>query len=126
MEEKIKKLASLIIMSGLGKDSPRELLVQSSIRAHFMSGLSGLVGLQARNEEMFLLGLFQNIDAILNKPMSEVMEAAIVPLGDAAVDPLLTVLREMKSREDGTLVANALRKFLLEMSEVFADEVRQI
>lgn len=70
----VRKWASLICLSGLAHDKPHEVVVQSVIRAHFAEALAPLTGLADRQADLFLMGLFSLIDAIIDRPLEEAVE----------------------------------------------------
>jgi EAL and modified HD-GYP domain-containing signal transduction protein len=76
----LKKWISLVTMAGLATEKPQELVVSSIIRANFCESLSGSVGMRERDTDLFLMGLLSMMDAILDRPMSEVLtDLAISP-----------------------------------------------
>lgn len=80
-QEQVRKLAALWTMAGLGKDSPEELLVLSITRARFCEMLAPLAGLGASQSELFLLGMFSVIDAMVGRPMADIV--AQLPMSEA-------------------------------------------
>jgi EAL and modified HD-GYP domain-containing signal transduction protein len=76
----VKKWASVVALAGLAKDQPDELVVTSLVRARFCELVAPSVGLGARAQELFLMGLFSLLDAITGRPMPEVL--ADLPLAD--------------------------------------------
>jgi len=79
-EDAVKKWASVVALAGLAKDQPDELVVTSLVRARFCELVAPSVGLGARAQELFLMGLFSLLDAITGRPMPEVL--ADLPLAD--------------------------------------------
>lgn len=73
-EAEVKKWASLIALASMGDDKPEELVVQASIRAKFCETLAADVGLSQRSQDLFLLGMLTLIDAILNRPLWEILQ----------------------------------------------------
>ncbi len=71
--KELKKLVSLMILSGLGDDKPDEIVRTSLVRAKFAELLSEESLLKARKEECFLLGLFSMLDVLMNRTMEEVL-----------------------------------------------------
>jgi EAL and modified HD-GYP domain-containing signal transduction protein len=65
----IRAFVTIIATSKLCQDKPNELLRTSVIRARFLEHIA--TELQRNKEELFMLGLFSLIDAILNNPMAE-------------------------------------------------------
>jgi c-di-GMP-related signal transduction protein len=73
-EQQIKKWASLVTLACLGQDKPGELVVQATIRARFCETLAPRCGLAHRAEELFLLGMLSLIDAIMDRPLGEILK----------------------------------------------------
>jgi EAL and modified HD-GYP domain-containing signal transduction protein len=69
----IKKWASLVALYNLGYDKPQELLTLSLIRARVCEMLGLKINMQARSADLFLMGLFSLIDALVDRPMEELM-----------------------------------------------------
>jgi c-di-GMP-related signal transduction protein len=69
----VKKWVSLVAMSGLAKDKPEELAVNSLIRASFCEQIASEIGYADKGSEFFLMGMFSLIDAIMDKPMCEIL-----------------------------------------------------
>jgi EAL and modified HD-GYP domain-containing signal transduction protein len=75
-----KKWASLVALSGLGEDKPEELLLNSMLRAKFCEFLASKVDMKDSTPDLFLLGMFSNIDAFIDRPIEEISEE--LPLSD--------------------------------------------
>jgi EAL and modified HD-GYP domain-containing signal transduction protein len=73
-EKQIKKWASLIVLTSLGSDKSEELMLRALIRAGFCESLASRIGLPERAEDFFLTGLFSLIDAILDRPLAELLK----------------------------------------------------
>lgn len=69
----VKKWVSLATLTGLASDKPEELVVNSLVRARLCEELAPKVGVADRGSELFLMGLFSTIDAIVGRPMSEIL-----------------------------------------------------
>jgi EAL and modified HD-GYP domain-containing signal transduction protein len=89
---KVKKWLSLIALSSMGNDKTEELVVASLIRAHFCELMAPKAGLQDRAAEVFLMGLFSMLDALLDQPMPEILaklpiseDIKLALLGDESV-----------------------------------------
>jgi c-di-GMP-related signal transduction protein len=82
----VKKWASVAALSGLGIDKPFELVVTSVLRARFCELLAAAAGLQHRAADAFLMGLFSMMDALLGRPLAEVV--AQLPVADDVRDAL--------------------------------------
>ncbi|MBF0558229.1 MAG: HDOD domain-containing protein [Nitrospirae bacterium] len=70
----LKRMVSLILLSQAAVNKPEELIKSSCIKARFCEGLGHASTSTKIKSELFLLGLFAHIDAILDQPMSMVME----------------------------------------------------
>lgn len=78
-EREFKKWLSLLSLAELTTDKPTELLNLSLIRARFCEMAAPLLGYSHRNEDLFLMGLFSLLDAILDRPLDEVLAAIPMP-----------------------------------------------
>ncbi len=103
-----RKWVALVVMVGLGSDQPQELLLSSLLRANLAELLAPLVGRTQQQTELFLTGLFSQVDALVGRPLDEVVDA--VRLGgdvrEALVDhtgPLGTVLEAVAAYEQGDM-----------------------
>ena len=72
-EKEIRKWISLILLAAMGEDKPEELVVQAVIRAKFCELMAHRVGLDHRGEDLFLMGMFSLLDAILDRPLPELL-----------------------------------------------------
>ena len=73
-EEELKKWASLIAMAAMGADKPPELVVSVIVRAVFCESLAPRIGMMNRSNDLFLLGMMSLIDAVLDRPLPEILE----------------------------------------------------
>jgi len=105
-EKEIRRFISLATMSKLAVDKPNEIIRVSSIRGKFCE----LLGKEAPNKidssELFMVGMFSFLDAIIDQPMNQIMSR--LPLskevGDALVHnrgPLAGYLNLVKEYENG-------------------------
>lgn len=85
-ENEIRRFISMIAMSNLATGKPDELIVTSCIRAKFCELIGTTNGGSINPSELFTLGLFSLIDAILDQPMDSVM--GDLPLNQKIVDAL--------------------------------------
>ena len=65
----------MVIASGMAQDKPSELVVNCLIRARFCELLSAPIGLLSRSTDLFLMGLLSLMDAILDRPMSSILDS---------------------------------------------------
>jgi EAL and modified HD-GYP domain-containing signal transduction protein len=106
-EKEIRRFVILVVISELTADKPTELLRLSLTRARFCELLGkGCRQYSSETSELFLLGLFSMIDAILDTPMPLMMEK--MPLSDevkAALThqrgPLMPFLQAVIAYEQG-------------------------
>ena len=86
-ENGIRSFLSLIAMTKLAGDKPDELIRSSIIRAKFCELVGKNNGSKVNPSELFTLGLFSSIDAILNDTMENLMEK--LPLSKNIKDALI-------------------------------------
>jgi EAL and modified HD-GYP domain-containing signal transduction protein len=72
-ENEFKKWASLVAVASMAEDKPRELLLHSIIRARFSECVGAEAGLGPRTQDLFLMGMFSLIDAVLDRPLPEIL-----------------------------------------------------
>ncbi len=80
-QAEIRRFVSLIAMSNLAAGKPNELIRASCIRAKFCELMPGDQADPVMRAELFTLGIFSLIDAIMDQPMAAIMEA--LPLADS-------------------------------------------
>lgn len=73
-EKEVKKWASLVVLVSMAQDKPEELVTQAIVRAKLCESLAASVGLAHRVEDLFIMGMFSLIDAILDRELAEVLE----------------------------------------------------
>ncbi len=73
-EEEIGKWVSLAILMELGSEQPQELLRLCLLRGRFNEDVASIAGYKERKSEFFFVGLFSCMDAILGRPMEEIVE----------------------------------------------------
>jgi c-di-GMP-related signal transduction protein len=93
-ERGIRRFLSLIAMSGLASDKPDELVRTSIIRAKFCELIAEMEGAKKSPSELFTLGLFSLIDAILDDSMENLM--AKLPLSEAIKRALVATDGELR------------------------------
>jgi len=92
----IRKWTSLVSLASMGNDKPEELLNQSIVRAKFCEALAFQIGLPRRSDDLFLMGMFSLIDAIVDHPLPEILKD--IPIDDDIKAALLgeqNILREV-------------------------------
>ena len=75
----IKNWVSLLLMSRID-DKPMELMRTALIRARMCELLAELAGLRSEREQYFTCGLFSVLDAMMDRPLAELLDA--LPLSD--------------------------------------------
>jgi len=69
-----RRWASMLVIRNLGQGKPPELLLRSLIRAKAAEAIAPLANMRQHTPELFLLGLFSSIDAMLNRPLEELLK----------------------------------------------------
>jgi c-di-GMP-related signal transduction protein len=87
-ETGVRRFLSLIAMAGLASGKPDELIKVSLIRAKFCELLGNHKGSRIDPSELFTLGLFSLIDAIMDDSMENLM--AQVPLSSGIKESLVS------------------------------------
>ncbi|HIP82142.1 MAG TPA: HDOD domain-containing protein, partial [Desulfocapsa sulfexigens] len=103
-ENRFRRFVMLVIISEIATEKPEELVRLAVVRAKFSELLAKHGGLQKYSNELFLVGLFSLIDAMLDKPIKELLHG--LPMTDnitiALVDnrgPYAPVLEAVKNYE---------------------------
>jgi EAL and modified HD-GYP domain-containing signal transduction protein len=71
--EELKKFIHIVVVSYLGQEKPNELLRLSIIRARMCESCGKIFKTGYRSEELFTMGLFSLIDAILDMSMDQIL-----------------------------------------------------
>ena len=87
-ERQIRQFVSLIAMSNLAQEKPSELIRSSVIRAKFCELAGRLEGGKLDVDELFTLGLFSLIDAVMDDSMKTLMLK--LPLADEIKKALIS------------------------------------
>jgi EAL and modified HD-GYP domain-containing signal transduction protein len=82
-----RQWASLLIVAGMGSDKPDELVIQGLIRGRFCELLAPRFGMALQSQELFFMGLFSLVDAILGRPLAEILQD--LPISAEIKDALL-------------------------------------
>jgi EAL and modified HD-GYP domain-containing signal transduction protein len=85
-QDEIRRFMSVILMSNLATSKTPELAITSCVRGRFFE-LLGELDHKGDIQDLFTLGLFSLIDAILDQPMEKIMKD--LPLSDSIVDALV-------------------------------------
>lgn len=85
-QDELRRFISVILMANLASSTP-ELAIASCVRGRFCELVGDTRGKPGTNQNLFTLGLFSLIDAILDKPMERIMDQ--LPLADPIKDALI-------------------------------------
>ncbi|HZZ44368.1 MAG TPA: HDOD domain-containing protein [Tepidisphaeraceae bacterium] len=77
-EKPLRKWASLIAISELGRDKPTELMTTALVRARFCELLASHADLRGRELDCFIMGLLSAVDAFTDQTLAE--SVADIPL----------------------------------------------
>ncbi len=72
-EEELRKWLCLLLVAELGMGAIPQVLVDSLVRARFAELLSARTGLNRKKSSAFLVGLLSHLDAILHRPMEDII-----------------------------------------------------
>ncbi|MBS2025692.1 MAG: HDOD domain-containing protein [Deltaproteobacteria bacterium] len=131
-DKAVRQWSTLVLMTMLSDKQADELVVASMMRARFCELIAQKQGKQAQAFELFLAGLFSTLDAILRRPMTDVLELLSVPrpLREALLDgkgelaPVYTAVRAYE-RGDWTFPALVeLGKALPELPQLYVEAVK--
>ncbi len=78
-ERPLKKWANLIAFMTLGDDKPTELLATCLQRARFCESIGQKAHMVDRELDLFLTGMFSAIDAVLGRPIEELIRELALP-----------------------------------------------
>lgn len=77
-QKELKKWINTAVVNELYADKPSEITRISLLRAKFAENLAPAFGMKDKAEELFLMGLFSVLDAILEMPMEEALSMVMV------------------------------------------------
>ncbi|MDC4225107.1 MAG: EAL domain-containing protein [Candidatus Manganitrophus sp.] len=72
-ESDFKRWASFIALSNMAKDKPNELVFQAILRGRSLELLAPVFHLSERAQDLFLMGIFSLIDAIVDRPLLDIL-----------------------------------------------------
>ena len=72
-QEEVARAVSLLVIAGLGADRPEELAARSLVRATLCEAIHPLLDHAEERIDLFLMGMFSLVDAILERPMEEIV-----------------------------------------------------
>ncbi|NOX32568.1 MAG: HDOD domain-containing protein [Deltaproteobacteria bacterium] len=72
--DELRKFINIVAVSNLNKDKPNELIRSSVIRARMCEQCGSLVKTHFTTDELFTLGLFSFMDAMLDRKMKDILK----------------------------------------------------
>jgi EAL and modified HD-GYP domain-containing signal transduction protein len=78
-ERPFRRWASLLLVAVTSADRPAELLSTCLVRARFCELLADAVGLAGRDLDLFLIGLLSLMDAVVGRPLPELLADIALP-----------------------------------------------
>ena len=79
-EREFRRWVAIVAMVMMRGNKPEELIRTALTRAHFCEQLARPLGLSSHASELFLMGLLSTVDALLDRPMPEVLaELSVSP-----------------------------------------------
>lgn len=89
----LRKWASLVAVNEISDDKPLELMMTCLIRARFCELLGENSQSRSLSADMFMLGMFSLLDAMLDSPMTELVKKLALPaqIRDALTDESATL-----------------------------------
>ena len=86
-EKEIRKWATLVALATMADNKPLELVVHAIIRAGICEALAEKAGKADQGQDLFLMGMFSLIDAIMDRPIDDVLKD--MPIASEVKDALL-------------------------------------
>ena len=83
----LKKFINIVVAADLNEDKPNELIRSSVVRARMCEHFAGMTKTGFTPDEMFTLGLFSRMDAILDMSMADILKQ--ITLSDRFKDALM-------------------------------------
>ncbi len=107
-DDGIRNWVWLAALPKLASDKPGELVISAMIRARFCESVAPLAGLANRASDLFLMGLLSFLDAMLDRPLDELLAELHLPGdmerpllgGRSGKDRLATVYALVRNYED--------------------------
>ena len=124
----VVKWCRIFLLSTINpSDRGIEIIRESTIRGYFLTGLMDFIKTDHTEDELFMLGLFSLLDALLDQSMEDIL--ALLPLDDTIKDTLLgkktplypyLKLIEKQERGDWNGVLNLLKELKVPLDVVSA------
>jgi c-di-GMP-related signal transduction protein len=106
-EQELRKWTSIVLLIHLASDRPAALIMCALIRAHFCEELAQISGFGGRKADLFLLGLFSLLDAMMGCDLETALRQIRLPADVQATllgkptGPLDSVYQLVKNYEQG-------------------------
>jgi len=107
-EQELRKWTGIVLLVHLASDRPSALVMCALIRAHFCEELAQMSGLGGRKSEVFLMGMFSLLDAMMGCPLENALrQIRLSPdiqatlLGKQPPGPLTAIYELVKMYEQG-------------------------
>jgi c-di-GMP-related signal transduction protein len=118
----VRKWVSIVAIAGIAKGRPSELVITSMVRARFAELLAMEPSLRKYSPELFLMGLLSMMDAILGRPLVDILaELPVTADVKSALltssGPLYPVYEFIKAYEQGDWNEIMPRAHALRLSE---------
>jgi c-di-GMP-related signal transduction protein len=129
--DEVRKWVSVAAIAGIAKGRPSELVITSMVRARFAELLAPEAGLEERAPECFLMGLLSMMDAILSRPLEDILaevpvtadiKAALLT-GSSPLHPIYEFIRAYERGDWDEIVprADALRLTESRVTEAYLE-----
>ena len=96
--QELKKFINVVVVSDLNPDKPNELVRTSVIKARMCELCGQVLKTNFSSDELFTMGLFSTMDAIMDMPMNNILEN--ITLSDRIKDALLGKDGQFKQLQD--------------------------
>lgn len=78
-ETQLRKWLTVAALPALATNKPAELVETAVLRARFAETLAAPAGLAARSQDLFLMGMFSLLDAMIGRPLEELLSELGLP-----------------------------------------------
>lgn len=129
-ESKVRQWLCLVVETAMGQDKPSELVVTCLIRARCCEQLAKSAGMPVFETDLFLTGMLSAIDAILDRPLEEILNELNVShcIRSALIEsqgplhPLIAAVLALEKGDWGKMSEMTLRAHLRErdLMDVYA------
>ena len=103
--DRVRRWITLVVLAGTTDDKPDQLFATASVRAQLCESVGERAGLTHRRLELFMVGMFSLLDAVLDLPLAEAIEG--LPLTDDARGALLGQDNELAMVLDAVVALQA-------------------